>query len=190
MAKKKSSKQNKINSEQKKEKVGKWAIAISAALFSVLLIWFFFFYEKSSLPDIAAENYYNFKNEDASFQKTINGKKSPYLLLYNFDRYKETKETKYLESIIDKNYIFYSDMARIIFTDHLIGAGKINEAEKVLSSVRGKEFLAIKYYFSGVVSEEKNKIDKAKDYYKLVIYFEGADMFLKELSSLRISFLR
>lgn len=183
-------KKNKINKELKKEKIGKWAVGVSAVLFSFVLIWFLFFQEKNDFSYKAAENYYNFENGKAEFQRTIDGKKSPYILLYSFKKYKETKDIKYIKDVIDGNFSFYSDMARIIFVDHLIGEEKIKDAEKVLSSVREKEFLAIKYYFSGLVNEKQNELDKARDYYKLVIDFEGADVFLKELSSLRVSFLR
>lgn len=183
-------KKNKVQKEFNKEKIGKWAAGISAVLFSFVLVWFLFFQEKEDFSYKAAENYYKFKNGEAEFQETLDGNKSPYLLLYFFEKYKETKNIEYIKDVVDEDYPFYSDMARIIFTDHLIGEGKINDAEKVLSSVRGKEFLAIKYYFSGLMSEKQKNLDRAKDYYKLVINFEDSDVFLKELSSLRISFLR
>lgn len=74
--------------------------------------------------------------------------------------------------------------------DKLIKDKKIKEAENVLSFINGKDFLSIKYYFYGIIFENKNDMKKARNYYELVLKIKESDEFLKELASLRMSFIK
>lgn len=187
---KKTKSNNKENKDAQKHKIAKFAMGVSGLLFILLLFWFFTIRDSDGIEKLAAENYYAHINNNADFKSEINGEKSPYLLFYHFDKYKETKDINHLKKISGGNYIFYSDLARVLMVDKLIKDKKIKEAENVLSFINGKDFLSIKYYFYGIIFENKNDMKKARNYYELVLKIKESDEFLKELASLRMSFIK
>jgi tetratricopeptide (TPR) repeat protein len=81
-------------------------------------------------------------------------------------------------------------MAKVIIIDELIKLEKYEESKEIILTLKEKNFLPLKYYYQGVIFEESGEINKAIDYYELVLKLNDTNPFLKELSNLRISFIK
>jgi tetratricopeptide (TPR) repeat protein len=181
---------NKIDIEGKKKTKAKYAAILAMAMFSFLLIWFLFFKSDKGVAEIAANNYYGYEKGEVEFQGLINGVESPYSFIYHFNKFKESKDLSHLKMISNKSYPFYSSMAKVIIIDELIKLEKYEESKEIILTLKEKNFLPLKYYYQGVIFEESGEINKAIDYYELVLKLNDTNPFLKELSNLRISFIK
>ena len=183
----KNQKNSKNNYEKRKNNMAKVALVISLCLFIILFSWFFIVKDKSGgLEKVAAQNYYDYKNNNSEFNLLIEGEISPYAFIYYFDQFKATGNPEYLKEIIKNDYIFYSDMARVLMADKMINSGNFREAKEILDDIEDSNLLSMKYYFMGVVYENENNFKKARNYYELIIKLKDSDSFLKELANLRL----